>query len=750
MKRISSIILLIATLLTVFSCKKDDTSLQIAQGEASVTLDLAIPQIAATKAFGAGTHDAKNVIIGVFNSAGSEIEELRTVLEWSAETLSDEVKFKLLKGNSYSIVCWAQYGDTYGDPATMSLTDIVIDYENLKSNEEGRDAFFASVGPFEVEGDFSKSVVLKRPFAQINFATTPGDIEAAKIAGLNTLQTSVVVKNAATHLNLFTGKTSEPKEVRVQRTDFASQTIEVEEETYDLLAMNYILVHDGSADGNSSSTVDLILEVGGVETPVPNAQVKRNYRTNVVGTILTGTGNFKVSVDPAFGGYYDYDENGDPIGSGEEKPEEDPEEDEPQDAPESFVSIPYREAFGTDQGKFTIDNVTLPEGLTSVWNWDAQYGMKASAYSGGKNASESWLISPWIDLTAATSAYLSYDHAAGYFAASVGDEVSVMVKEFGGEWSAATVATWPTDWTFVNSGDIDLAAYAGKYIQVAVKYTSTTESTGTYEIKNFRVGATHTPYLKVASDKVTVEADATSAQFEVESNCTFTATSDNSEFVAAVSGSTVTVTFAANTTSTARSAKITLTGEEGITQVVTVTQKGVPSSGGEYSMIEETASLSAGTYYMSGYLTNYSYTSNGEEKSFDWSANPYHICTGVGSDISTEEYAFTDGSLVASADAEGTPVDVVLEAVTGKDNTYYIKIDGEYLYSSEWSNRKLALGDTPTEWVATDNQNGGITMTTTLSEGTISIGTAGAASKLIRSYKNESTLKYGLVFFKKN
>ena len=48
--------------------------------------------------------------------------------------------------------------------------------------------------------------------------------------------------------------------------------------------------------------------------------------------------------------------------------------------------------------------------------------------------------------------------------------------------------------------------------------------------------------------------------------------------------------------------------------------------------------------------------------------------------------------------------------------------------------------------VATDNANGGIT----LSSNSVYLGTAGAASKLLRSYKNESTLKYGVVFFKAN
>jgi hypothetical protein len=52
-----------------------------------------------------------------------------------------------------------------------------------------------------------------------------------------------------------------------------------------------------------------------------------------------------------------------------------------------------------------------------------------------------------------------------------------------------TIPTWPTSgaWTFANSGDIDLSAYAGKKIQVAFKYVSTSSQADTWEIKNLVV-----------------------------------------------------------------------------------------------------------------------------------------------------------------------------------------------------------------------------------------------------------------------
>lgn len=172
-------------------------------------------------------------------------------------------------------------------------------------------------------------------------------------------------------------------------------------------------------------------------------------------------------------------------------------------------------------------------------------------------------------------------------------------------------------------------------------------------------------------------------------------------------------------------------------------------SEGSWTKIESVDGLSAGTYYMGGYLTSYSYNKDGETISYDWSDCPYHLCTGVSSDLKTSNYAFADGQLTKDPDSTDNAVEVILEAVEGKANTYYVKIGGKYLYSSKFDKRSLASGDSPVEWVASNSSKGGIFLTTTLPDGDVILGTAGAASDVLRSYKSPaSSLKYGLVFFK--
>lgn len=155
------------------------------------------------------------------------------------------------------------------------------------------------------------------------------------------------------------------------------------------------------------------------------------------------------------------------------------------------------EAFETSQGNFTIDNKSLG-GAEKVWGHDASYKcMKATGYANSTNyATESWLVSPEVDLTSTTTAYLSFEHAGKYFTDvdKAKAETTLKVSPDGGTtWEAVTIPTYyALDFKFVASGEIDLAKYAGKKIKIAFVYTSTTEKAGTWEVKNVKVYKTST------------------------------------------------------------------------------------------------------------------------------------------------------------------------------------------------------------------------------------------------------------------
>lgn len=133
-----------------------------------------------------------------------------------------------------------------------------------------------------------------------------------------------------------------------------------------------------------------------------------------------------------------------------------------------------------NDGGFKAQNIALEE-VSYVWKYDAGYGYwKAGAYANNKNnPTESWLVSPEIDLSKATKPVLSFDnilnHLKGheragyveaYILADYTDDVQTAAKTLveGITWGSGS------SWTAVNSGDIDLSAYAGKKVRLAFMY----------------------------------------------------------------------------------------------------------------------------------------------------------------------------------------------------------------------------------------------------------------------------------------
>lgn len=153
----------------------------------------------------------------------------------------------------------------------------------------------------------------------------------------------------------------------------------------------------------------------------------------------------------------------------------------------------FAETFQSGIGGFTIDNVNAPAAVPEVWKYDSKYKyMIATAYVSSdksNHASDSWLISPVIDLAGKTSAYLSFDQALNFFESMdvAKTQATVNVREAGASsWTALTVPSYPASmsWDFASSGSIDLSAYAGKKIEIGFHYTSTAEKAGTWEVKN--------------------------------------------------------------------------------------------------------------------------------------------------------------------------------------------------------------------------------------------------------------------------
>ena len=178
------------------------------------------------------------------------------------------------------------------------------------------------------------------------------------------------------------------------------------------------------------------------------------------------------------------------------------------------VKEPYSESFETGFGSFVLDNVNLSEGLSYVWSIDKKYKCaKASAFVNKKNLpSESWLVSPWIELSAAeVIRSLYFDHAVSKYFGNVSEEATLWIKVEGGDWTQITSIAYPEvpqDKSFspFETQVVSLAGYEGKKIKVGFKYVSTDEAAGTWEIRNFKVSTDVSGINEIKADKFDVNA----------------------------------------------------------------------------------------------------------------------------------------------------------------------------------------------------------------------------------------------------
>ena len=165
---------------------------------------------------------------------------------------------------------------------------------------------------------------------------------------------------------------------------------------------------------------------------------------------------------------------------------------QPADTPEPEVTVFLDETFAEGQGAFTIDNVVKPDALDHVWAFASGYGMKASAFVKPDTfATESWLVSPSMDLSAAEAAYLNFDQALNYLKEDKYTDVCqvwVICGEQKEQVAFAEDQYLPgNNWNFVTT-TLDLSKFAGKSdVKVAFVYKSTTDNAATWEIKNVKV-----------------------------------------------------------------------------------------------------------------------------------------------------------------------------------------------------------------------------------------------------------------------
>ena len=277
------------------SCSKDANVVEPSNEEVTVSFMVNAPEMA-TRTIADGT-TATALHYAVY-SDGQYLQQLSGVK--NDFNLSATLKFKLVDGMTYDFIFWAQNPDgPYNFDRDNKKVTVDYDANNMLSNNEKNDAFFGVLNGVTVNGGMQQSVDLYRPFAQLNIAAA--DYEEAKKSGINVTKTSVTLKSYTT-LDLTDGTVADEVEAT-----YALNNILTEEfaSGYKWLSMNYILVDSKELVNVTFNTDDTKV----AEKTWANVPVQRNYRTNIVGNILTSDVDVDINVKPGITDtyFYNYD-----------------------------------------------------------------------------------------------------------------------------------------------------------------------------------------------------------------------------------------------------------------------------------------------------------------------------------------------------------------------------------------------------------------------------------------------------------
>lgn len=231
-------------------------------------------------------------------------------------------EISMVKGLTYNVLFFAY--DEDGCVFQLNTEDPDLTALKLKSdleaNVEGYDAFVKCHEHIVKSGTEVTEVILNRPFAQVNAATTVADLDRAEKLQAVVTKSELVIKNVPTQYNVLTGEATENADLTYSANDILkhyvaagetepthpNEDITVDNAEYKYLAMAYVLAGatEDSKESLHDATFNFYRGANGDDLmrniDIINLPIQRNHRTNVIGDLLTKTESFKIVIDEQF------------------------------------------------------------------------------------------------------------------------------------------------------------------------------------------------------------------------------------------------------------------------------------------------------------------------------------------------------------------------------------------------------------------------------------------------------------------
>ena len=282
-------------------------------GGNTVTYTVQVPDALETKALGDDVSNVNVVHYEVYRTATAE-----TVTFTEADNLlyhrtapmtagTATVDLELVNDQNYTVLFWAQVGEENEAYDVDDLTNVTVKTD-LYANKVDYAAFAGR--DFIVEGKnlAGRTVTLTRPISQINIATTPESLKGngAFIDDVELEGSSVTVIGLSNTFDVANMAASAQMNSTYEFDEQAvpTETLEVNGKNYTYVAMNYV----GFADAlGTQVTVSYVINTteGNIDYEIKNVPVKPNYRTNIVGNLITSTSDYTITLEDEWAGVAD-------------------------------------------------------------------------------------------------------------------------------------------------------------------------------------------------------------------------------------------------------------------------------------------------------------------------------------------------------------------------------------------------------------------------------------------------------------
>lgn len=299
-----------AVLATMFFTACQQENLEPSEKGTTVSFSVEVPGLAATKADVVDDGSNINDLVYAVYKVSDEATTLEEAVDaWSAATRvyqvnqtttsfeggRTKVELELLNDQNYVVLFWAQVDDVWVPAGTdFDLTNITYPANMVSSNSDLA-AFSGAtfVAGDDVEKNIKREVTLTRPFAQINIGTT-----LPKAFDVEFDNSKVTVRKAGETFNVASQTVTGNKEVVFAESALPSNYLNVQGDAtnYTYVAMNYVF-----ANGVVEVEYDINTKLGLVNKTIPAVPVEKNFRTNIIGNLLTSNATYEIKLDDTWG-----------------------------------------------------------------------------------------------------------------------------------------------------------------------------------------------------------------------------------------------------------------------------------------------------------------------------------------------------------------------------------------------------------------------------------------------------------------